>query len=250
MILLQNQSALAFSFTQDNKNGPIEINSDNGISCDQESNVCTAKGNVLISQKDSRLRAQEVIVHIKKSADGKQQMQKVEAKGGVIIDSIEKAQQLEANNGFYDITTGYMEFHGPNITLTFNNIKVEAKDKVTFSEKEMLATAYGDAKITQDGRSISSDVLQAKFKKNNDGKIELIQMNARSKAALNDNEHILIADRSDYNQENGEATAVGNVEIIRKNAISLSDEASYSTKNKAGSLKGGSNKQVKLLLIP
>ncbi|MGB0934606.1 MAG: LptA/OstA family protein [Alphaproteobacteria bacterium] len=77
---------------------PLTIDSDKGISCDRERNTCTATGNVVATKGAFVLHCHELTTFMRKGADGKQQVWKVDAKGNVVFTGIpgEKATGARA----------------------------------------------------------------------------------------------------------------------------------------------------------
>ena len=93
---------------------PVEITADS-LDVNQADGTATFAGNVLIGQGDMRLSAESVIVEYGESEDGKTQITRLLASGGVTLVSADEA--AEADEAVYDVVQGVVSLTG-NVLVT------------------------------------------------------------------------------------------------------------------------------------
>jgi lipopolysaccharide transport protein LptA len=240
----------SFTFSGETKaKQPVEIQADEGISCNQETHVCRAKGRVSIIQGSVRLQAHEVVAHLVRLDDAHQSLDRIEAKGGVVIESLNNPQKLTADHGIYDISQGEMVFYGHPVRLKLAQGTVQADHLLTFSEKTLKAVAEGHAQIIKDGQKVEAPILVAYLSKDPEGGYKVREVQAQGGGALKTPDHVFMADHVRHEAEEGHLKAQGHVRIIGDKGVIEGEQAEASLGDRKGLVVGGKNR-VKVLLVP
>ena len=250
--VLVTSSCWSFNFSSTNNQGkPIEINADNGIECDRETNVCTATGNVVISQNGITLKADRVTVHLKQLSEGHQTIVKAEVFGHVEIKSLDKPQTATAEYGVYNFEKGEARFTGNNLKLVFDTFSISAKDSLDFSEEPMIASAHGQAVAIKDGNKIEADVLQAHFKKDSQGHYVVDKVQALNDVNLKGENQLGFAKQGSYSHSNKRGQLEGDVHILSQEGVIVGEKAETDLEAKTSTVTGGkdSKRRVKMLII-
>lgn len=134
VVALAQGAKVAFGGTQQDRNLPVEVTSDN-LSVNQADNTATFTGNVVIGQGEMRLAAPRVLVIYLPDQSG---IESLEATGGVTLVSGEDA--AEAERADYHITTGMIELRG--------NVLLVQGDNAITGETMFVDTSAGTAQVS------------------------------------------------------------------------------------------------------
>lgn len=115
-------------------NVPVEINSDNGIICERDKNICTAYGNVVVTHKEYKLNCDKLVTYFRSTEHSKNELYKIEAIGNAVMSSQDKVIEAELLKAYVnkDVTGKY----DVDEVEAFNNV-------VVVTQKEIAKAKYG-----------------------------------------------------------------------------------------------------------
>ncbi len=134
MVAIAQGAQVAFGNTQQDRNLPVEVTSDN-LNVNQNDNTAVFTGNVVIAQGAMRLAAPRVLVVYLADQSG---IESLEASGGVTLVSGEDA--AEATRADYNISTGMIELQG-------DVLLVQGANAIT-GETMLVDTSAGTAQVS------------------------------------------------------------------------------------------------------
>ncbi len=147
-----------------NSDQPVEINADEGIEWRRDENVYIARGNAVAKRGDMRLRADTLTAHYRPVAGGGTDIFRLDAVGGVVIDSVNG--KAVGDNGVYDVDNGVMVLKGRALKLVSEEYTVTARDSLEYWNDKQMAVARGDALVINADDRMSADIITAFFTDN------------------------------------------------------------------------------------
>ncbi len=128
---------------------PIEINSDNGIICERDKNMCTAYGNVEVIHKAYKLKCDKLVTYFRSTAHSKNELYKIEASGHAIMSSPDKIIEAE-------LLKAHIK---KDATRKYNLDEIEAFNNVIIvTQKEIAKAKYGHYQPEKDVVILKEDV--------------------------------------------------------------------------------------------
>lgn len=147
-------------------NQPVEITADGAIRWDRPASTITAEGGTQVVQGTLTLTAPRLTATYTEGpasngGSGGIEVKTVVAEGGVRI--VDGDRVAVGDTATYEISTGLMTLTGGALSVTSAEGKVTARDKITYNSTSRIATADGDATVSQQDRVLAADHITAHF---------------------------------------------------------------------------------------
>ena len=145
---------------------PINIQADNGIEWQQNTQLYIARGNAAATRGPAAMKADTLIAHYRQAkgaaanTENNSEIYRIEADGNVVI--IRDSRTVVGDHADYDMDQGIGIVHGKALKMTTTSDVVTARDALEWYDVKQIAVARGDAvAVRQGGRTIKADVLTA-----------------------------------------------------------------------------------------
>jgi lipopolysaccharide export system protein LptA len=191
---------------------PIEIDADNSIEWQQDSQTYIARGNAKAKQGDVVILADQLTAYYKKQKPGGMQIWRIDADGNVRI--VSPRQKAFGTKGVYDVTKGIFVLTGAPRLITETE-KISADKSIEFWEKKSMAIARGNAIAVQGDKTLRADILTALFRKMQNGRSEIIRVDAYDNVSIKSPKELIRSKRGIYNTKTGIVILHGGVKITR-----------------------------------
>jgi lipopolysaccharide export system protein LptA len=201
------------SYAQTNNDQPIEVSAGQALEWKQKDLQYIARGDVVITQGKTTVKADTVIADYREGANSKTEIWRLTATDNVIIFDTENT--ITGAQGVYLIDGGIATVTGQNLKLTTPEQVITANEKMTYAADKGTATAIGNAKVVQGNDTLTSARLNVFFKKDDEGKNALQKIDAVGRVKIVTPDETLTGDSGTYNAGNDTATVQGNVKIMR-----------------------------------
>lgn len=146
---------------------PVEIEAAGSLVWQQSDKTYRAIGDATAVRGKLRVRADELIAHYVE-ANGKNEIQRLEAKGNVQIDN--DGNTAVGPYGIYDTVSGDVILQGQNLKLTApNGDSLTAQQEINFNDRTGKAYAIGAPFLTRADRTIASERIDAQFARDQQG---------------------------------------------------------------------------------
>ncbi|MQX37483.1 LptA/OstA family protein [Roseospira navarrensis] len=141
---------------------PIEVLADDGIEWRRDEQVYIARGNAVAIQGDSRVYGDVLVAHYRESAEGTNEIYRMEARGNARIESPERT--VTGQTAVYNVDTGILVVRGEPLSMVTPEETVTARDSLEYWSNDRLAVARGDAKAVRvNGDIVEAEVLTGLF---------------------------------------------------------------------------------------
>ena len=217
-VLASNSAAQSLRF--ENEPGkPIDVEATDGIEWQQDNKLFIARGDAKAIQGDVVVEADELIAHYRDTPTGGTDVYRVDALGNVRMTSDQEV--ATGNAAVYEFDRAVLVLQGNPVRLDTEESSVTATESLTYWDQERVAVARGEATATNEGRTITADVLTAFFEENDGGAQsgDLSLLEAEGDVRIETDTDIVQGERGVYNIKDGLATLLGNVNIVRDNNI-------------------------------
>jgi len=202
-----------FAQAQTNSNAPIEISAGQTLEWKQKDLQYIARGDVIITQGKTTVKADTVIADYREGAESKTEIWRLTATGNVIISDSENT--ILGDEGIYLIDGGIATVTGTNLKLTTPEQVITATEKMEYSADKGTAAAIGNAKVVQGQDTLTASRLNVFFTKDENGENALEKIDAVGQVKIVTPQETLTGDSGMYNAGNDTATINGHVKIIR-----------------------------------
>ena len=188
---------------------PLEINSEDGIVCDKENNICTASGKVVAVQGDFKVTCDTMRAYFRKGNKEKSEVWKVEALGHVVLHSIAEQGRVWADYGVYTLEDERLLLTGKNLKLEAQGLEVRCQEALEYFKSQKILRAKGKAQAIKDGKRINGDTLTAYFREDNEKKETLWKMEGLGNVHIQAPDFQASAHQGVYTVEDGNARLEG-----------------------------------------
>lgn len=193
---------------------PIEIDAEDGIEWQQETQVLVARGNAKASRGEVTILAHELRAYYREAETGGTEIWRLDAIGKVRI--ITPGERAEAEHAVYDVDNSVMVLSGGDqVRLVTATDTVTADEQIEYWEQRQMAVARGNATVTRLDKRIRADVLTAHFTRDAAGKTIIERVEGFDNVHIKSGEDDVTSDRAAYNVESGLARLAGSVKIKR-----------------------------------
>jgi lipopolysaccharide export system protein LptA len=216
-------------------NAPVTIEADDGVEWRQNEEIYVARGNATAKRGDTTVRADSLIAHYRKGAEGRQEIYKLVADGRVKITT--PKETAEGERGEYDVEAATFVLTGKTVKLTTEKHTITARDRLTYNSKTKVAQVIGDATVIEEKRKVRADRFVA-YLKEEDGKTAMRRVEAFGNVVITTASEVVRGDKGDYDADSGIATLTGNVRLTRGDNQLNGDRAIVNFKTNVSRVEG------------
>ena len=206
---------------------PIEISADNALEWHREKQQYIAKGNAIATQNDTQIQANTLTAHYSSDTGEKSEITKIIAEGNVTITNPDGV--ITGENGIYIVADEHATLTGETLKLTGEKTNVEASESFEYWAGTQKFTAKGNAKITEENRTLTSDEVTAWFTPKEDTNTAntngLKEAEAIGNVIITTDTDTAYGDTGHYDGIQEIATLKGNVKLHRDKNILNGDRA-------------------------
>jgi lipopolysaccharide export system protein LptA len=195
---------------------PIEITADDGIEWRRKEKVYIASGNARAARGEIELYGDILSAFYRDAGDGGSEVYRVEAHGNVRILSPNEA--VYGDDGYYDVDRGVVALTGEGLRLETGGDSITAKESLEYWEAKRLAVARGGAVASRGDKSLSAEVLVGHFRKDEDGRLVLRQVDAQGQVRIETPTEFVSGNSGVYYLDKQFAELTGGVKITRGEA--------------------------------
>jgi lipopolysaccharide export system protein LptA len=214
LALAPAQAQQATTTTTGSGGRQLEVTADNGIEWQKDKKIYVARGNAVVKRGDFSMRGATLTAHYRDQQDGKSEIYKVEAVGGVVLKN--GGDVAKGDRAVYDVERKVLTLSGSDLSYVSGGNTITARDSLEYWEVQRTAVARGNAVAVREDDTIKSDMLVGYFED-------------RPRA---DNP-------SRTRRELARIDAIGNVEIVNRENTVRAARATYDTGSKVAQLTGG-----------
>ncbi len=197
-----------------NQKTPIAIEADNGLEWRREENVYIARGNATAQSGELKIRADELRGYYRSTADSQFELYKLEAIGGVVLNSGE--QSATAEKAFYDLDQKAFVLLGEKIELRSAQATLIANDRIEYWQDRNLAVARGGAVAIQGPNRLMAQTVTAHFTPGANGKKPSVQsLDASGEVRIEAKQNLAQAESASYDLSSNLVTLRGNVRLTQ-----------------------------------
>ncbi len=205
--------AQSLSLTGGDADTPIEIYAEDGIEWQQENQLFLARGNARAVRGEVEVRADVLTAYYRETPDGRTDIWRLNADGGVRISS--PGEKAYGEKGVYDVDNGILVLSGGRLRLVTKEEEITADKQLEYWEKKQMVVARGNAFAVSKDKRLRAEVLAAYFRKDKNGKFAIYRVEAFDNVRIMTGKDNAKADRAVYNVQSGIATLTGSVKIFR-----------------------------------
>lgn len=192
----------------------LEVMADNGIEWQKDKKIYVARGNAQVRRGNFSVRAATLTAHYREKADGKSEIYRIDAVGGVVLKNGDDVAR--GDRGVYDVDRKVLTLNGEDLSYVSGATTITARDSLEYWEVQRTAVARGNAVAVREDDTVKADMLVGYFEDR----------------PRPDNP-------SRTRRELARVDAIGNVEITNKDNTARSARATYDTATKQAELTGG-----------
>ncbi len=206
-------SAAAWGFELDlaGAGGPLQIQASRSIEWRRDENVYIADGNVRAERGGLVLEAEMVRAHYRPDEEGKTQVDRIEARGGVTISSPDGT----ANGGeaTYDLNRSLIVMRGGDLALRTAEYRITARGSLELHQNENYAVARGAARAVRAEESVSAETMVLRFEDTDEGGLAARRLEVFGQVEVRSGENIVTGERGFYDTKAQTAEICGNVRL-------------------------------------
>ena len=147
--------------------GPFQIEAGGSIEWRRDEMVYIAEGSVRAEQGSLVLKAETLSAHYRPDDAGKTEINRIEARGSVTIQSPDGTASGE--EAIYDLDKSLIVIRGGDLALRTAEYRVTARDSLEFHREESYAVARGAARAVRAEESIAAETLVVRFEEGSQG---------------------------------------------------------------------------------
>lgn len=205
----------AFELLGSDTSTVTEILADHGMVCDQEKKQCTAEGNVRVFRGKSTLTCDKLVAYFVKNAQGKQELERLEAFGNVHIFSQEDGYDAKSAYGSYEVDTQLVTLKG-NPVIKHKELEIHGTGPITYDQVKEKATTASRATVKKQEQLLQANELVAHFKRDEDNNSKsLDHLTAHGNVVVSSPTEIAQAEYGSYYEATSTAELWNNVVITR-----------------------------------
>jgi len=249
-VFLMPRPLMATVNVAQNSAAPIEISAGQALEWRQKELQYIARGDVVITQGDMQVKADEVIADYKTGANDKTEIWRLTASGNVIINDAENT--IIGDKGVYIIEGGIASMTGANLKLTAPNHVITASQKMEYASDKGTASAVGNAKVISGDETLTASRMDVTFIKDSAGKNQLSTITASGGVTIKTPLETLKGNNGIYNAQKQTARVNGNVVITRGPNSLKGERADVDLKTKVSKIFGDekTGERVKGVFFP
>jgi lipopolysaccharide export system protein LptA len=151
----------------------------------------------------------------------------------------------------YDLDRAVVIISGGDLKIETAKQVVTAEESLEYWQQELAVVARGNAKVLEEGRTVSADTLTGYMKSDGAGKNALYQVEAQGNVRIQRGDEIVRCNSAVYNLDSGIATLSGGVKISQGGNQLNGDYAEINLNTGVSRLLGNPNGgRVQSLILP
>ncbi len=194
---------------------PITIEADRGVEWQRKEQIYVARGNAIARQKQTSIRADELIAHYRKTEGKKTQIWKVVATGNVNIETAKETATGET--AVYTVDTGVFVLRGGDLALKNKLQTITATDRIEYRSLDRRAYVIGNAKVVDGEKALRADRFIAYLEDAGNDRVKVRRVEARGNVVITTEDEIIRALNGDYDTRTRVAVLTGDVKLTRGN---------------------------------
>ncbi|MCY3827803.1 MAG: hypothetical protein OXF89_01570 [Rhodospirillaceae bacterium] len=223
---------------------PITIEADQGVEWRRKEQIYVARGNAVARQKQTSIRADELIAHYRKSEGKKTQIWKVVATGNVNIETAKETATGET--AVYTVDTGVFVLRGGDLMLKNKSQTITATGRIEYRDRDRRAYVIGNAKVVDGKRILRADRFIAHLEDARDDKVKVRRVEARGNVVITTEDEVIRASNGDYDTRTRVAVLTGDVKLTRGNNQLNGEKAIVNLQTGVSRMVG----RISVLLVP
>ncbi|HLI10909.1 MAG TPA: LptA/OstA family protein [Alphaproteobacteria bacterium] len=192
---------------------PVAVEADQGIEWQQDKQLYIARGNAKATRGDITVYGQVLKAYYRKTSAGGSDIWRLEANDAVKITS--PNETVVGDRAVYDVDNGVFVLTGKHLRLDSPKAVITARDSLEYWQKQQYAVARGDATATREDKTVRANVLEAHFKPDAKGQLQIADIEAFQNVQITTQSAVARAMYGDYNLDSGIARLKGSVKITR-----------------------------------
>lgn len=202
---------------------PLQVSADNGVEWQKDTRLYIARGNAVATRGNLRVRADTLTAHYRDTANGKTEIFRVDAVGGVVLRQGDGT--ATGGQGIYDVDNKILRLSGGNLSYTTNDSKITAQDSLEYSENKKTAVAKGNAVAVKGADQVRADTLTGYFADAAGGKRSFSRIDAVGNVVVTSGPNIAYSETATYDPNTKIANLAGKVRINRGADVLLGERA-------------------------
>jgi lipopolysaccharide export system protein LptA len=202
---------------------PLQVSADNGVEWQKDTRLYIARGNAVATRGNLRVRADTLTAHYRDTANGKTEIFRVDAVGGVVLRQGDGT--ATGGQGIYDVDNKILRLTGGNLSYSANDSKITAQDSLEYSENKKVAIARGNAVAVRGADQVRADTLTGYYTDAAGGKRSFSRIDAVGNVVVSSNQNVAYAETATYDPNTKIANLAGKVRINRGADVLLGERA-------------------------
>ena len=198
---------------QSSGGAPVNVEADQGIEWQQEKQEYIARGNAKAVRGDVTVYGQTLIAYYRKTPSGGSDIWRLDADGQVKITT--PTDTAVGDKGIYDVDNGVFVLTGRHLALDTPKGVITARDSLEYWKLKQFAVARGDAKGVREDKAVTADIIEAHFKPDAKGDLEMSFIEAFNNVTITTASAVARSLYGNYNIDAGIADLKGSVKITR-----------------------------------
>lgn len=237
-------------FASGSSKNPIEIEAEGGLEWRRNEKLYIARGNAKAKRGDLTVTADVLSAHYRDKSGGGSEIWQIEADGGVRMTW--PGRTITGGHAVYNFDTRILRVSGGGLGVDTGKEKLTATESLEYQDGPQIAIARGDATVVQEKRTVRADVMTGHFKRQADGKTELVRVEADGNVKVKTPDTIASSTKGDYDLGTEVMTLSGDVKVTNGANQFNGEYAEVNVKTGVSRLLGspGGSGKVKSLIMP
>ncbi len=191
--------------------GPFQIEAAGSIEWRRDEKVYIAEGGVRAEQGGLVLEAETLSAHYRPDDAGRTQINRIEARGGVTIQSLDGTATGE--EAVYDLDKSLIVIRGGDLALRTAEYRVTARDSLEFHREDSYAVARGAARAVRAEEAIAAETLVVRFEEGSQGGLAARRLEAFGGVEVRSGVDMIKGERGFYDTVAQTAEICGDVRV-------------------------------------
>lgn len=231
-------------------NAPIEIEAEGGLEWRRNEKLYVARGNAKAKRGDLTVTADTLSARYRDKPGGSSEIWQIEADGNVRM--AWPGRTITGGHAVYNFDTRVLRVTGGNLGVDTGEEKLTAVESLEYQDGPQIAIARGDATVVQENRTVRADLMTGHFKRQADGKTELVRVEADGNVKVKTPDTFASSAKGDYDLTTEVMTMSGDVKVTNGGNQFNGEYAEVNVKTGVSRLLGspGGTGKVKSLIMP
>ena len=209
--VLASVAAWGFELDLAGGGGRLQIQASGSIEWRRDEKVYIAEGDVRAERDGLVLEAETVSAHYRPDEEGKTQIDRIEAQGGVTIRSPDGT--ASGGEATYDLNRSLIVMRGGDLELKTAEYQVTARGSLELHRSENYAVARGAARAARAEDSVSAETLVLRFEETDEGRLAARRLEAFGDVEVRSGPDTVTGERGFYDTEAETAEICGDVRL-------------------------------------